>query len=118
MPRRGHKDESFSKDKDTKEIRVYGNIGNLKEFNMEGDWNIYKERLQQYFLANDLKESKKVIPVPLTLKNFLIYAILTFLKKNYDELVALLDKHNASQEAIYRKRIDFYIIDNRMVYQN
>jgi len=38
-----------------KDILILGNIGNVAEFDGSEDWRLYKERLEQYFLANGIK---------------------------------------------------------------
>ncbi|KAF2887935.1 hypothetical protein ILUMI_18238 [Ignelater luminosus] len=54
---------------------IYGDIGALKEFNIVEDWNLYKERLDQYFLANYITEDRKVA-VLLTLIGTQAYKVL------------------------------------------
>uniref|UniRef100_A0ABD2X041 Uncharacterized protein n=1 Tax=Trichogramma kaykai TaxID=54128 RepID=A0ABD2X041_9HYME len=39
---------------------VTGTIGNLEEFSLKGDWYSWKESLEQYFIANNVQEAKKV----------------------------------------------------------
>ncbi|KAL7303125.1 hypothetical protein TKK_0004336 [Trichogramma kaykai] len=39
---------------------VAGNIGTLREFTVNQDWNVYYERLEQYFRANFVETERKV----------------------------------------------------------
>ncbi|CAB0030631.1 unnamed protein product [Trichogramma brassicae] len=39
---------------------VAGNIGTLQEFTANADWNVYYERLEQYFRANFVESERKV----------------------------------------------------------
>jgi len=32
------------------EVHMYGTIGVLSEFKPDGDWTVYQERMEQYFL--------------------------------------------------------------------
>ncbi|KAF0690917.1 Uncharacterized protein FWK35_00037654, partial [Aphis craccivora] len=42
------------------EVYMYGTIGVLSEFKPDGDWTVYQERMEQYFLANMIPEERKV----------------------------------------------------------
>ncbi|KAK9709879.1 hypothetical protein QE152_g26370 [Popillia japonica] len=42
-------------------------LGNMPEFVPTGDFNIYKERLEQYFIANGISDEKKVAVIITTL---------------------------------------------------
>jgi len=53
--------QSFSSEMATvNEVHVYGTIGILLEFKPDDDWTVYKERTEQYFLANMIPEERKV----------------------------------------------------------
>lgn len=41
-------------------VNVYGTIGTLAEFKKDGDWVLYEERMNQFFLANMIPEERKV----------------------------------------------------------
>ena len=46
-----------------RDIQVYDSmlIGNIEAFDETNDnWNAYVERVEQYFMANDIKEDKQV----------------------------------------------------------
>ncbi|KAF2883624.1 hypothetical protein ILUMI_22558 [Ignelater luminosus] len=101
-------------------LAVCGNIGTLKKFNIGEDWSLYKERLDQYFLANYITEDRKVA-VLLTLIGTQAYKVLRDLcdpvlpkEKSFDELCNLLQKQFAPRTSIFRKRIEFYYIKQNM----
>uniref|UniRef100_A0A8D7ZVF2 (northern house mosquito) hypothetical protein n=1 Tax=Culex pipiens TaxID=7175 RepID=A0A8D7ZVF2_CULPI len=90
-------------------------IGSIAEFNGEhDDWDVYYERLEQYFEVNDVPEAKR--------SAFLISVIGTDAYKSlrdlchpvvpkdkpFEELCVLLRKQFSRQVAIYRERTKFY----------
>lgn len=90
-------------------------IGSIAEFNGEhDDWDVYYERLEQYFEVNDVPEQKR--------SAFLISVIGTDAYKSlrdlchpvvpkdkpFEELCVLLRKQFSRQVAIYRERTKFY----------
>lgn len=90
-----------------------GIISNIGCFNINDDWDLFNERLEQYFLANRIDEERKV-PVLLTSVNESVYKVLKNLcdpdkpaSKNYKELVKLLSEQFKPKRAVYRKRILF-----------
>jgi len=42
------------------QVQMYGTIGTLAEFKVDGDWLVYQERMEQYFLINMIPEERKV----------------------------------------------------------
>ena len=42
------------------DIKVITNIGALIEFRIGEDWELYQERLEQYFVANFVEEQRQV----------------------------------------------------------
>lgn len=81
---------------------------------MGEDWDLYKERLDQYFLANVITAERRV-PVLLTLIGTHSYKILRDLcgpvlpkDKTFEELCALLTKQFSPRSSVFRKRIKFY----------
>lgn len=42
------------------DIRVYGSIGSMAEFDGSEEWKLYEERLEQYFLANGIEKERQV----------------------------------------------------------
>ena len=52
-------------------------VGSLQPFDVNaGDWPAYTERLESYFIANDIKDEKKQVAVLLTLMGTLAYNLL------------------------------------------
>lgn len=95
-------------------VQTVGTIGRLSEYQLGEDWNLYQERLDQYFLANIIPDDRKV-PVLLTLIGNRAYKILRDLcdpvlpkDKSYIELCELLHKQFSPRSSVFRKRIDFY----------
>ena len=96
-------------------VRVYGTIGTLHEFNIHhDDWVIYKEKLDQYFLANLISDDRRV-SVLLTLIGTDAYKVLRDLcdpdlphSKSYDALCKLLEEQFSIKVSVFRKRIQFY----------
>ena len=57
--------------------KAMNSIGKLEEFDeTHGDWTAYIERVEQYFLANDVDDEKKV-PVLLTVIGCKTYSFIT-----------------------------------------
>lgn len=92
-----------------------GLIGNIPEFYCgSDDWNVYSERLDQYFAVNDIPDEKRsalLISVVgndayKTLRD-LCHPILPK-NKTFDELCQLLHKQYSPQVSIFRERIKFY----------
>ena len=52
-----------------------GTLGVIEQFSGDEDWTQWQERLEQYYIANDVKEEKKVAPL-LTLIGKSGYALL------------------------------------------
>uniref|UniRef100_A0A1Q3FZN6 Retrotransposon gag domain-containing protein n=1 Tax=Culex tarsalis TaxID=7177 RepID=A0A1Q3FZN6_CULTA len=90
-------------------------IGSIAEFNGEfDDWDVYYERLEQYFEVNDVPDAKR--------SAFLISVIGSDAYKSlrdlchpvvpkdkpFEELCELLRKQFSRQVAIYRERTKFY----------
>lgn len=75
-------------------------IGNIEQFNVKSDkWNIWIERLEQFFIVNDIKDEKKV-PALLTLAGTDAYTLFKDLcmpdlpaNKTYTKLVQLMENH-------------------------
>lgn len=77
---------------------------------------MYKGRLEQFFIANDIKEDEKQKKAELLntcaentyilLRNLCVPNIPE--SKTYEELTALLDKHGAPDKADFAARVVFY----------
>lgn len=78
------------------DIRVYGSIGSMAEFDGSEEWKFYEERLEQYFLANEIEKERQV-PVLLSVIGSKSYKIVKDLSdptlpkdRPYDEICDLL----------------------------
>ncbi|XP_039311136.1 uncharacterized protein LOC105203193 [Solenopsis invicta] len=95
-------------------ITFLSTIGALSEFNIGEDWNLYQERLGQYFVANQVSQERKVA-VLITLVGQEAYKILKDLCdptlpecKSYEELCEILKKQFAPRVSVFKERIEFY----------
>lgn len=92
-----------------------GLIGNIPEFYCgSDDWNVYSERLDQYFEVNDIPDTKRSALLISVVGNE-AYKTLRDLchpdlpkNKPFEELCTLLQKQYSPQVSIYRERIKFY----------
>ena len=92
---------------------VRGIIGNVTEFSLDENWELWYERLQMYFLANEIKDFK-MAPVFLTLLAKKGYALLQNLlspRKPYDvtlrDMVSVLKSHLQPAPSIIAERYKF-----------
>lgn len=95
-------------------INVAANIGTLEEFKANTNWSIYRERLEQYFHANFVDDTRKV-PVLLTAIGTEVYQILRDLcdpqlpqDKAYKELCDILTRHFSPQISVFKERRKFW----------
>jgi len=79
-------------------VNVYASIGTLSEFRVGDNWELYQERMEQYFMANFVADIRKV-SVLLTLIGQDTYKILCDLcdpvlpkEKTFGELCDILKK--------------------------
>ncbi|CAH1736811.1 unnamed protein product, partial [Aphis gossypii] len=96
------------------EVHMYGTIGVLSEFKPDGDWTVYQERMEQYFLANMIPEERKV-PLLITCMGEKAYIMLKDLcdplppaQCTYAQLCTLLTRQFAPKISFFRKREEFY----------
>lgn len=90
-------------------------IGTLPEFyGQADDWNVYEERLDQFFEVNDIPEAKRTA-VLISCVGSNTYKTLRDLchpalpkNKEFEELCTLLRKQFSPQVAIFRERTQFY----------
>lgn len=95
-------------------------IGKLEAFDEAcEDWITYVERVEQYFLANDVETNKKV-PVLLTVIGGKTYSLLRTLTspakpstKTFDEIVTILQGHLSPKPLIIAERFRFHKRDQR-----
>jgi len=91
-------------------------MGTLAEFRIDGDWNVYQERMEQFFLANGIPEERKV-PLLITCMGEQAYKMLKDLcdpikpaDRTYEQLCTVLTRQFAKKVSVYRKREEFYNI--------
>lgn len=90
-------------------------IGDIPRFySQHDDWQVFTERLEQFFEMNDLAEEKKKAILITSISDD-IYKTLRDLchpllpkNKTFDELVELLNKQFVVKTSVYRERVTFY----------
>lgn len=95
-------------------IHFFSTIGTLSEFRIGEDWDLYQERLMQYFVANQVAQERRVA-VLITLIGQEPYKILKDLCdpvlpeiKSFEELCEILKKQFAPRISTFKERIEFY----------
>src|ERR1043165_307083 len=95
-------------------------IGKIDSFddNVE-DWATYIERVEQFFITNDIVDEKKV-PALLSLIGGKTYSLLRSLTapakpstKSFDEIVATLQRHLSPKPLVIAERFRFHKRDQR-----
>lgn len=97
-------------------------LGQLPYFSpYHSDWNIYIERLEQYFEVNDVDAEKKKALL-LTSLDESVYKTLRDVchpqlpkDKTYAELIQLLSKQFVVRTSIYRERVAFYTAKQEVI---
>ena len=90
-------------------------IGHVEPFQLGvEDWDQYTERLEQYFIANDIAAEKKVAVLH-TMVGAKTYSLLRHLiaptkpgTKTYEELVAVIKTHLKPRPLIIAERFKFH----------
>lgn len=90
-------------------------IGDLPRFNSQfDDWQVFTERLEQFFEINDVVEEKKKA-ILITSIGDDIYKTLRDVchptlpkNKTFDELCQLLNKQFVKKTSVFRERVSFY----------
>ncbi|XP_018396209.1 PREDICTED: uncharacterized protein K02A2.6-like [Cyphomyrmex costatus] len=95
-------------------IVFFGNVGRLEIYEDGDDWKLYRQRLVQYFVANDVQGNRRVA-VLFTSISKSVYCTLNDLcdpelpdSKTFDELCNLLETQFSPRTSVWRKRIEFY----------
>ncbi|GAB0092633.1 uncharacterized protein DMENIID0001_076400 [Sergentomyia squamirostris] len=90
-------------------------IGNIPEFvSSVHDWNVYSERLEQYFLVNDIPEEKRSALLISVIGNDTYKSLRDLCHpalpkdKPFEELCDLLKKQYGPQVSVFRERNNFY----------
>ena len=93
-----------------------GVIGKLQSFEPGNeDWLLYTERLEQFFVANNIEDDKRKVAVLLTALGASAYALLRNLvgpakpaTKKYDELVKAMKDHLQPKPIVIAERFKFH----------
>jgi len=91
-------------------------IGNVEPFDSTKEsWSAYTERFDQYLLANDIDDGKKVVSVFLTVMGSRTYELLRNLVAprkpsayKYEEMVEVLNQHLSPAPLIIAERFHFH----------
>ena len=91
--------------------KAMNSIGKLEEFDeTRNDWTAYIERVEQYFLANDVADDKRV-------KTYSLLRTLTSpdkpSTKSFDQIVAILKGHLSPKSLLIAERFRFHKRDQR-----
>lgn len=97
------------------EYSIMSLIGEIPTFYPYGDdWQVYTERLEQFFELNDVNDDKKKA-ILITTSNSEVYKILRDVchpvlpkDKTFDELIELLNKQYVVKTSVFRERFNFY----------
>ncbi|XP_043266601.1 uncharacterized protein K02A2.6-like [Venturia canescens] len=111
--RQSQREASNVAPRETRQTIYTSRIGKMKEFNLQEEWALWAERLEQYFIANDIPEAKKV-SLFLTLLGSEGYALLSSLctpvkpaTKTFAELTTLIKNHLQPKPSIITERYKF-----------
>ncbi|KAJ8911607.1 hypothetical protein NQ315_015941, partial [Exocentrus adspersus] len=93
-----------------------GGIGHLREFDpTTADWSIFKKRMENYFVANNIVDDKRKSAILLNILNEEAYKLLYNLclpvepeNKTYAELIPLLSEHFKPSVTVFAARYKFY----------
>ena len=92
------------------------NYGHLREFEYNSsDWSVFKPRLENYFIANEIVEDAKKRAIFLNLLSESSYSLVASLSipacpeaKAYADLIKIFNDYFAKQEAVFAARFKFY----------
>ena len=91
-------------------------LGQVEQFEVGGDdWELYTERLEQFFVANEVREGSKKVAVLLTVIGAKAYALLRNLttpekpaQKSFDKLVKTMRVHLQPKPLVIAERFKFH----------
>lgn len=91
-------------------------LGTIESFNPSiEDWNAYSERFEQYVIANDIKDEKKIVATFLTTIGSKTYNVLRDLlapakpsEVKFEELVKTLRDHYEPTPIVIAERFHFH----------
>lgn len=91
-----------------------GILGTIKEFSLTEDWQMWTERLEQYFVANSISDKKQKVAVLLTLIGSEAYDLLRSLctptkpaEKSFEELTEVMKNHLQPKPSEIAERYKF-----------
>jgi hypothetical protein len=94
---------------------IIGDVGDFDPRNVQ--WNIFSEKLNQFFLANHISEEEKAAVLLTKLSNE-VYSIISDLfypekiySKSYDEITEKLNQYYGISVAVFRERETFYKLE-------
>ncbi|KAJ8978617.1 hypothetical protein NQ317_014545 [Molorchus minor] len=93
-----------------------GYIGHLQEFDpANSDWSVFKRRIDNYFVANNITDDKRKGAILLNVLNEEAYKLLYNLclpedpeRKKYSELIPLLSEYFKPSLTVFAARYQFY----------
>lgn len=91
-------------------------VGNVSEFNPnEGNWNVFKKKLKQFYIANNFKDEDRKRAILLHSVCDETYSLLIDLcspeepeNVKFEDIIAILDKHYITPRAGFVERCAFY----------
>lgn len=97
-------------------LQVYSaTVGCIAEYNENEDWKNYQDRLEQYFIVNNIMEPRRRVATLITVIGTKGYGVLANLcdpespsQKSYDELCAILKKQYSKTLSVFRERTEFF----------
>ena len=89
--------------------------GRIEEFNAQrDDWTSYTERLQEYFVANEVEEAAKQKAVLLRVVGAETYQLMRSLtapqkptEKSFEQLVTIVKEHHNPRPSVILQRFKF-----------
>ncbi|KAK4875936.1 hypothetical protein RN001_012358 [Aquatica leii] len=92
------------------------NVGHLREFNPQTcDWQIFKSRMENFFVANEIKDEDRKRAIVLNILNEEAYKLVFNLclptqpeKMKYVDLLRIITEHFKPQQSVFSARYKFY----------
>ena len=91
-------------------------VGHIEPFELQGgDWVLYTERVEQFFIANGIEDNKKKVATLLIVIGDKAYSLLRNLlaptkpaEKTYGELVDVMKRHLKPKPPVIAERFKFH----------
>lgn len=98
------------------QVQVFSaTIGSIAEYNESEDWKNYQDRLEQYFIVNNVNEPQRKVATLITVIGIKSYGVLANLcdpnlpsQKTYEGLCAILKKQYSKTLSVFRERTEFF----------